>query len=142
MCIHFCLYASSHMAVASPVDWRMDFALLTLSCTASAPSISPHWHRLGLVLHVVEVGEGALQLPSVDGLRRLARVLERHTQVGPASAGALGRFDVGGGVADHVVVVGGGSGWVYFFSFFSLLKVSLNSRLGIVGEIKYFYRRN
>ena len=72
----------------------------TLGSTASAPGISPHWHSLGLVLDILEVGEGALELPAVDGLRGLAGVLERDTEVGAASAGALCGLEVRRSVSD------------------------------------------
>lgn len=68
--------------------------------TPSAPSISPHRHGLGVVLDILEVGEGAGELPAVDGLRRLARVLVRDTEVGAASARRLGGLEVGGCVSD------------------------------------------
>lgn len=42
-----------------------------------------------MVDDVLEVDESALQLPSVDGLGGLARVLERDTQVRAPSTGAL-----------------------------------------------------
>lgn len=64
----------------------------TLGSTASAPGISPHRHGLALVLHVLEVGEGALELPAVDGLSGLAGVFEGYTQVAAARAGGLGRL--------------------------------------------------
>ena len=73
-----------------------------MGSTASAPGISSHWHGFGLVLHVLEVGEGALELPAVDGLGGLAGVLERDTQVRAPGAGALCGVDLllGAGVAD------------------------------------------
>lgn len=53
-------------------------------------------------LDVLEVGDGALELPAVDGLGGLAGVLEGDTEVGAASAGALSGLDLGSGVADLV----------------------------------------
>lgn len=76
---------------------------LTLGVAASAASESAEGNNLGLVLDVVEEGKSALQLHAVDGLGGLAGVLERNTEVGTASAGGLGRLDVGGGVTDLVV---------------------------------------
>lgn len=73
----------------------------TLGSTASAPGISPHWHSLALLLDVLEVGEGALKLPAVDGLGGLASILEADSQVRATSAGALSGFDLGRSVADH-----------------------------------------
>lgn len=76
----------------------------TLSCPAGAPGVSPHGHGLGVPDDVVQVGDGALELPAVDGLGGLARVLEGDAEVGAAGAGGFGGFDVGGCVAD----LGGG----------------------------------
>ena len=62
-----------------------------------------------MVLDVLEVLEGTGDLPAVDGLGGLAGVLERNTEVGTASAGALGVLDFGSGVTDldeGVVLVG------------------------------------
>jgi hypothetical protein len=53
-----------------------------------------------VALDVLEVLESAGDLPAVDGLSGLAGVLERDTEVGAASAGALGGLDFGGGVTD------------------------------------------
>jgi hypothetical protein len=53
-----------------------------------------------VALDVLEVLEGAGDLPAVDGLGSLAGVLERNTKVGTASAGGLSRLDFGGGVTD------------------------------------------
>jgi hypothetical protein len=72
----------------------------TLSSTASAPGISPHGDGLSVTLDVLEVLEGAGDLPAVDGLGSLAGVLERNTEVGAARAGGLGRLDLSGGVTD------------------------------------------
>lgn len=72
----------------------------TLGSTASAPGISPHGDGLALLLDVLEVCEGALELPSVDGLGSFARVFERHTKVAAAGARALCGLDLGCGVAN------------------------------------------
>ena len=74
--------------------------LRTLCSTARAPSIPPHGHRLLVMLDIVEVGECALQLPSVDGLGGFARVFEGAAEVGAASARGFGGFEMGGCVAD------------------------------------------
>lgn len=71
-----------------------------MSSTTSAPGISPHRHSLDMSLDVLEVGDGALELPAVDGLGGLAGVLERNTEVGATGAGGFGGLDLGGGVAD------------------------------------------
>lgn len=70
-------YASSHMA---PHLSAMG-CVHTLGSTASAPGISSHWDGLALVLDVLEVGGGARELPSVDGLGGLASVLEGDPEV-------------------------------------------------------------
>ncbi len=49
---------------------------LTLRTTPSPSSVPPHGYGLLVALHVLEELHRALQLPPVDGLRRLARVLE------------------------------------------------------------------
>jgi len=82
-----------------------DTELLALGGAASAPGITSHGDGLGVVLDVLEVLEGTGDLPAVDGLSGLAGVLERDTEVGTASAGALGVLDFGSGVTDHLVVV-------------------------------------
>lgn len=53
-----------------------------------------------MLQNIAEVGEGALKLPSVDGLGGLAGVLEGHTEVGTASAGALCVVEVGSSVTN------------------------------------------
>lgn len=63
--------------------------LLTLGGAASAASVAAHGNGLLVLQDVTKVGEGALELPSVDGLGGLAGVLERDTEVGTASASAL-----------------------------------------------------
>ena len=73
---------------------------LTLCGATSAPGISPHGDGLDVTLDILEVLDGALELPAVDGLGGLAGVLERDTEVRATSAGGLGSFDVGGGVTD------------------------------------------
>ena len=53
-----------------------------------------------MLLHILEEANGAGELPAVDGLGGLAGVLERDTEVGAASAGALCVVDAGCCVAD------------------------------------------
>jgi hypothetical protein len=86
------------MSLESPVP-AMKIAL-TLRGAASAASISPHGDSLLLLQDISEVGERTLELPAVDGLGRLAGVLEGDTEVAAASAGALRVIDVGCCVAD------------------------------------------
>lgn len=53
-----------------------------------------------MLTDVLEELQGTSELPAVDGLRGLAGVLERDTQVGTAGAGGLAVLDLGGGVAN------------------------------------------
>jgi hypothetical protein len=62
---------------------------LTLRSAASAASVPPHGHGLLLLQDIAEEGEGTLKLPSVDGLSRLAGVLERGAEVAAASPRGL-----------------------------------------------------
>ena len=73
----------------------------TLSGTASAASISPHWDSLLVLLDVLEKLERAVELPAIDGLRSLAGVFVRDTEVRTSSAGALAVVDGSCGVSDH-----------------------------------------
>lgn len=49
---------------------------------------------------IVQVCDGALEFPAVDGLCGFAGVFEGDAEVGTASAGGFGGFDMGGCVAD------------------------------------------
>jgi len=71
----------------------------TLGSTASAPGISPHRYSLMVLFHILEVADSTAELPPVDGLCSLARILEGDAEIGTAGAGRLGRFDGGGSVA-------------------------------------------
>lgn len=62
--------------------------------------IAAHGHGFLVLEHVAQVGEGAVELPAVDGLGRFAGVLEGDPEVGAAGAGGLRGVDLGGGVAD------------------------------------------
>jgi len=53
----------------------------TLSASASTSSISSHGDSLLQFLHILEVLEGAVQLPAIDSLRGFSRVLERYSKV-------------------------------------------------------------
>lgn len=61
----------------------------TLGCSSGAAGIASHGDGLGLLLDVLEEGEGAGQLPSVDGLGSLSGVLEGNAEVGAAGASRL-----------------------------------------------------
>lgn len=62
---------------------------LTLRSASSAAGVPPHGDGLLVLQDISEVGEGALELPAVDGLRSLARVLEGDAEVAAAGAGSL-----------------------------------------------------
>lgn len=51
-------------------------------------------------LDVLEEGDGALELPAVDGLGGLAGVLEGNPEVGTAGAGRLRGLNLSRGVSD------------------------------------------
>jgi hypothetical protein len=68
---------------------------LTLGGASSAAGVAPHGDGLLVLQDVTEVSQGTVELPSVDGLGGLAGVLERDTEVGAASAGALCVVEVG-----------------------------------------------
>ena len=72
----------------------------TLSGSASAAGVSAHGNSLLVLLDVLEEGDGAGQLPAVDGLGGLTSVLERHTEVLAAGASRLGGRNLGGGVSN------------------------------------------
>lgn len=72
----------------------------TLRASSGSAGIPPHRDGLLVTLDILEVGDGALELPAVDGLGRLTGILERDTEVGTARAGRLGGRDLGGCVAD------------------------------------------
>lgn len=76
-----------------------DTELFALGSTASAPGISPHRYSLMVLFHILEVADSAAELPPVDGLCSLARILEGDAEIGTTGAGRLGRFDGGGSVA-------------------------------------------
>jgi hypothetical protein len=76
------------------------WSALTLCTAAGAASITPHGDRLLLLRDVSEVGQGALKLPSVDGLGGLAGVLEGDTQIAAAGASRLAVVYRISGVAD------------------------------------------
>ena len=53
-----------------------------------------------MLLDILEEGDGAGELPAVDGLGGLAGVLEGGSEVGAAGAGGFRGFEVGGCVTD------------------------------------------
>ena len=75
----------------------------TLGSATDATAVPTHGDGLLVLLDVLEELDGALQLPSVDGLSGLAGVLEGDAKVGTAGAGRLRRLDLGGSVSDLVV---------------------------------------
>ncbi|KAL8637115.1 MAG: hypothetical protein Q9228_005581 [Teloschistes exilis] len=54
---------------------------LTLRSPSSTPSISPHRHRLGMPNDIVQVCDGALELPAVNGLGGFTGVFEGDAKV-------------------------------------------------------------
>jgi hypothetical protein len=90
------MYASSHEAET------LCSALRTLGSTACAPGITSHRYSFAVVLHILEIGEGTLELPAVDGLGGLAGVLEGDAQVGAAGARGFGGLEVCRCVADLI----------------------------------------
>lgn len=72
----------------------------TLGGPTGAPSISSHGNSLFLLLHVFEKLDGTGELPSVDGLGGLSRVLEGSSEVGATCASRLGGRDLGGSVSN------------------------------------------
>lgn len=79
-----------------------DPELLALRGAAGGAGVAAHGHGFLVLEHVAQVGEGAVELPAVDGLCRFARVLEGHTQVGSPRARGFRGVDLGGRVADLV----------------------------------------
>ena len=74
--------------------------ILTLCSTSSSASVSPHGDGLLVLNDVIEERLCPLELPSIDGLSGLSGVLEAHTQVGAARAGALRWVDLRRCVSD------------------------------------------
>lgn len=74
-----------------------------MGSAADRASVAAEGDGLGLLLDVLEELEGALQLPSVDGLGGLAGVLEGDTEVGTAGAGRFGGNDLSGSVPNLFV---------------------------------------
>ena len=72
----------------------------TLGGAAGAAGVSAHGDGLLVLLHVLEEGNGTLELPAVDGLGGLAGVLEGDTEVGTAGAGRLRGLDLSRGVSN------------------------------------------
>jgi hypothetical protein len=73
---------------------------LALGGTTSSTSVTSHGNGLLVLLDVLEELHSTLQLPAIDSLRRLAGVLERHSQVLPSGPGRLGGVDFGGTVSN------------------------------------------
>ena len=69
-------------------EWESD-AARTLRSPALAARIPPHRDGLLVLAHILEVLERPLQVAAVNGLCRLARVLEGDAEVGAAAAGGL-----------------------------------------------------
>lgn len=91
--------SSTTCQYTQPVTSRSSCAL-TLRSASSAASVPPHGDSLLVLQDIAEVGEGALEFPAVDGLGRLAGVLEGDAEVAAASASRLCAVDAGGSVAN------------------------------------------
>ena len=76
----------------------------TLRGATDAAAEAAEGDGLLLLGDVVEEGNGALELPAVDGLGGFPRVLERDTEVRAAGAGRLGGRDLLGCVSNLQVV--------------------------------------
>lgn len=72
----------------------------TLCGAASRASVAPHGNGLLVLLDILEVLDGLVQVPAVDGLCGLTSVLERDTQVGAARTGRLCRVNDSASVAN------------------------------------------
>lgn len=73
---------------------------LALGGAADGAGVAAEGDGLLLLGDVLEEGDGALELPAVDGLGGLTGVLEGHTEVGTARAGRLRGGDLLSGVAN------------------------------------------
>lgn len=74
--------------------------LLALRGAPRGSGVAAHGHGFLVLEHVAQVGEGAVELPAVDGLRGFAGVFEGDAEVGAPGAGGFRGVDLGGGVAD------------------------------------------
>lgn len=74
--------------------------ICTLRSSPCTPGISPHWYGFAVTDDIVQVGDGALEFPAIDGLGGFACILEGDTEVGASSAGGFGWLKLGGCVAD------------------------------------------
>ena len=73
---------------------------LTLCGASGAACVPPHGNGLLVLEDISKVGEGALELPAVDGLGSLAGVLEGDAEVAASRAGRLCAVDAGCSVAN------------------------------------------
>lgn len=96
--VSLCIYTCGHRLQSNCALVR--FCSLTLCGAASASGIPPHGNGLLVLEDISEVGEGALELPAVDGLGSLAGVLEGDAEVAAARAGRLCAVDAGCSVAN------------------------------------------
>lgn len=96
---HISMFISQCPSIQS-VSSRKAAGKLTLGGAADGTGVPPHGDDLDLLLDILEVLEGAVELPAVDGLGGFPGVLEGNAEVGAAGASALRGLDVGGSVAD------------------------------------------
>jgi hypothetical protein len=71
-----------------------------LGGSANAAGVASEGDGLLVALDVLQEGDGALELPAVDGLGGLAGVLEGDAEVGTAGAGRFRGLDLSGGVTN------------------------------------------
>lgn len=83
-----------------PGTGAVRYGPLTLRSATGAAGVPPHGNGLLLLLDIAEESESTLKLPSVDGLGRLAGVLERGAEVAAASPRGLCVIDGNCCVAD------------------------------------------
>jgi hypothetical protein len=92
--------------VTSQLDAPVDCSIgqisiaLTLRSPSSASGVPPHGDSLLVLKDISEIGEGALELPAVDGLGSLAGVLVGDAEVAAAGASRLCAVDAGCSVAN------------------------------------------
>ena len=72
----------------------------TLRTSSGSTSVPPHGNGFLVLLDILEVVDGASELPAVDRLGGLAGVLEGDAEVGTARAGRLCGRDLSCCVAD------------------------------------------
>ena len=96
------LVVSSQQRRVRPIDFY-EISVptrLTLACSSSSTSISPHRHGLLVSNNIAQVRKSAVEFPAVDSLGGFAGVLEGDTEVSTAGAGRFAGLNLGGCVAN------------------------------------------